>query len=1072
MPTYSEPQHLESQFCETESEQGRRGRSRLFVILAICSLSFRTLIADEPLFEGEVQSILMSKCISCHGADRGKLKAELDLRNVKSMLQGGESGPAVVPEKPELSLIWTRVNDGQMPPSGSEPLTNIEREKLKSWITSGARSKRTSSDAKKLSSPEVDFWSFRHLKKPVLPAVVQHDQVRSPLDQFILARLEQQGMEFSIPADPRMLIRRVYLDLIGLPPTPANVRQFLERQDDPNAYSELVDQLLSSSQYGERWGRQWLDVAGYADSNGYIRHDSLRPLAWRYRDYVVQSFNQDKPYDQFWLEQLAGDELVKQPVADSLTEVDLSRLTATHFLRNAPDGTDNTEGNETTRVMERYAVLESQLQITMSAMFGMTIECARCHSHKFDPIPQRDYYALQAIFYPAFNVKQWTPPKDRWIYAAGQADLTKWRTTNAEIEQEITKLRSEFAEWVKLNRPPATVLFRDDFSAGSVKGNWSDTAPGDDTTAGLPAVQLDGQTGPAVHVSDNHLAIVAGGASDSVWLSTKQSFDWTPDRIGDWIQVTFDLMDIHGPGGTPAERIGFYIALLDHNDSSDTLAENLRRGNILIDGNPAGASSVIVDYPGQDQQSVGAIGKAGYASGHNYGVRVTRSDADRFLIEHLIDGHPEVNSLFLTAAQIPDGAFGFELCCSRSFQVDNVVVECSSTEASESSSLSYSSFAVEVPERQKQLDLAIAAAEHRKISEPDKVAFVTDLTDQPPQVPLLKRGDYFQHGPFVEPGPLSVLMDSDNAMPILPSPVENKSTGRRLAFAKWATRPGSRAAALLARVEADRLWRGHFGRGLVPTPENFGASGLPPTNPELLEWLAAELVENGWSLKSLHRQIVLSRTYQQSSVASDRAVHADPDNLLYSRFPAHRIDAEQMRDSMLAAAGVLNLKQGGPSIGVIDVGNRQVDLPPPDGPGPHEVHRRSIYVQQRRSQPLTLLQFFDQGAPEPACVTRSTSTVVAQSLALINGEFAVRMGRAFAERIFEDNGAEVAGRVVQAFEIAFARGPDETELARCIDFIQRQSALWSKTNPDEAQMRALRDFCRMLLASNEFSQLQ
>ena len=1060
MPTY----------CE--SRKWRRGSPLLEAALAICLLAFRTVVADEPLFEDEVQAILTSKCISCHGADRSTLKAELDLRNVESMLQGGESGPAVVPQKPELSLIWSRVNDGEMPPPGSDSLTELEKEKLKRWIITGARSKLMASEAIRFSPQEVDFWSFRHLKKPVLPAVTQHDQIRAPLDQLVLSKLEQQGLEFSSPADPRMLIRRVYLDLIGLPPTPENVHQFLERQGDPQAYSDLVDQLLSSPQYGERWGRQWLDVAGYADSNGYIRHDSLRPLAWRYRDYVIQSLNQDRPYDQFWLEQLAGDELVPQPVADSLSEVDLNRLTATHFLRNAPDGTDNTEGNEITRVMERYAVLESQLQITMSAMFGMTIECARCHSHKFDPIPQRDYYALQAIFYPAFNVKQWTPPKDRCIYAAGQSELTRWRNTNAEIEQEFTRLKSEFAEWVKLNRPPAAVLFRDDFSAESVVENWSSSAPADDAPAGNPAVQLDREVGPAVHVKEGHLSIVAGAPSDSVWLSTKQSFDWTPERIGDWVQVTFDLTDIRGPGGAPAQRVGFYIALVDHNDSSNSPTENRPQGNILIDGNPTGASAVIVDYPGQDQLPVGAIGKTGYSSGHNYGVRVTRFDADRFRLEHVVDGQPEVNSLDLTAAQIPDGAFGFELCCSRSFQVDNVLIEHSSTEAPEPASSTHPGFAALIPERQKQLDLALAAVERRRVSEPDKVGIVTDLTDQPPPVPLLKRGDYFQHAGFVEPGPLSVLVDSENAMPILPAPMGNKSTGRRLAFAKWATRQGSRAAALLARVQADRVWRGHFGRGLVPTPENFGASGLPPTNPELLEWLAADLVDSGWSLKSLHRQILLSTTYQQSSIASQRALGTDPDNLLYSRFPAHRLDAEQIRDSLLAAAGILNLKQGGPPIGITDIGNRQVALPPPVGPGPHEVHRRSIYVQQRRSQPLTLLQVFDQGAPEPNCVTRPTSTVVAQSLVLINGEFAVRMGDALAERIAQDEQAGLEERIIQAFEIAFSREPDETELDRCVEFIQQQSVLRSKTNPDEAQTRALGDFCRMLLASNEFSQLQ
>lgn len=1046
--------------------------SKVVVYSLFWFFAVRTATAEAPYFEDEVQAILLKKCVVCHGADRVKLKAELDLRNVESMLQGGESGSALVPGKPELSLLWTRIASSEMPPDGSEALTESEKEKLQIWISSGARFREPVGKSLNVSSADTDFWSFRHLRKPDLPTVIRINQVHNPLDHFILAKLEERGLEFSCDSDPRMLIRRLYLDLIGIPPSPENVRQFLEHQHDPNAYMDLVDGLLASPQYGERWGRQWLDVAGYADSNGYIRHDSLRPLAWRYRDYVIQSFNQDKPYDEFLTEQLAGDELFDFRNAERLTADDLSRLTATHFLRNGPDGTDNTEGNEITRIMERYAVLESQLQITMSALFGMTIECARCHSHKFDPIPQRDYYALQAIFYPAFNVKEWTPPKDRWIHAAGQAELAHWRANNAEVEQEISQLKSKFAEWLRLNRPPAKVLFMDDFSTGSVTGNWSNIAPGDDSTAGRPPLQLDSDNGPAVQIKDHRLSIIAGASSDSVWCSTKQSFDWTPDQIGDWVQATFDLVEIRGPGGSPAERVGYYISLHDHNDSLNSPMGNVPRGNILIDGNPTGTSSVILDYPGSDQQSVGTIGKLGYASGHNYGVRVTRVETNRLLVEHLYDGQPEINTLFLTDEQIPDGAFGFELCCSRSFQIDNLQIECSSIDGSDSVPSSDVSLATKIAQERKKLELAIAEAEQRRISEPDKIAYVTDLTDQPPPVPLLKRGDYFQHGPVVEPGPLSALVDPENSMPIASGDSGIQTTGRRLAFAKWATRKDSRAAALVARVEADRIWRGHFGRGLVPTPENFGASGLPPTHPDLLEWLAAELIENRWSIKSLHRQIVLSKTYRQSSIPSELAVQQDADNLLYSRFPAYRIDAEQMRDSMLAAAGVLNLKQGGPPIGVIDIGNRQVALPPPEGPGPHEVHRRSIYIQQRRSQPLTFLQVFDQAAPEPNCVTRSTSTVVAQSLAVLNGEFAVRMGRSFGDRIGQNKNATLSACVEQAFEIAFARLPDETELTRCVEFLRLQTELWSRTEPDAARSRALSDFCRMLLAANEFSQLQ
>jgi len=712
---------------------------------------------------------------------------------------------------------------------------------------------------------ERNFWSFRRLSRPEEPTVAGADRTISPIDRFVLARLEERGLVFAAEADRRMLIRRLSLDLIGLPPSPAEVEEFLADRA-PDAYEKLVDRWLASSHYGERWGRQWLDVVGYSDSNGYIRHDTPRPLAWRYRDYVIHSLNNDKPYDQWWREQLAGDELVSDPAGQPRSTEDLDKLIATHFLRNAPDGTDTTEGNEITRVMERYAVLESQLQITMSAMFGMTIECARCHNHKFDPIPQRDYYSLQAIFYPAFNVKSWTPPKDRYFHLAGATEVATWRAAHEQVERDIAALRAEFETWVAKHRPP-------------VGGDSVPTSP----------------------------------QKESEVESQKES------------------------GRSP----------------------NLQ-----------------------------------------------------------------------------------------------------------------AAFDEKLTERKRQLTEAIAAVEKRRMAEPERVAWTTDLSDQPPVVPLLKRGDYFQHGPAIDPGPLSVLVDADNAMPIEPPPSGAKTTGRRLAFARWATRPGSRAAALLARVEVDRLWRGHFGQGLVPSPENFGASGVRPTHPELLEWLAAKLVDGGWRLKSIHREIVLSRTYRQTSVAEGLAIERDPDNLWYGRFPAHRLDAESIRDCLLAAAGTINFKAGGPAIEFVDRGTRQIVLPAPTGNGPHEVDRRSIYIRHRRSQPLTFLQVFDQAAPEPNCVARSTATVVAQSLAMLNGDFAVRMGRDFAARVEREAGPERDARIRQAFRVALAREPDATELARCAEFLRRQSTLRAQADPQTADRAALADFCRMLLATNEFIQVQ
>ncbi len=1052
--------------------------SGVSLALLLGFISQAAFAEEAPVFEQRPQTIFAAKCFDCHGKDRVKRKAELELTSAAAALRGGESGPAVVAGKLDESLLWEMVSSRAMPPEGAEPLTDDEVQAIKNWILAGAKSNQTDEASDGLTDKERDFWSFRRLVRPearvsqagqrvasdAAKLIAQH----SPIDQFVCARLRESGLSFAPEADRRTLIRRVYFDLMGLPPSPAEVEQFINHPAD-DAYENLVDRLLASPHYGERWGRQWLDIVGYADSNGYIRHDSPRPLAYRYRDYVIQSLNEDKPYDQFWTEQLAGDELVNYPEAQQLSQEDLAKLIATHYLRNAPDGTDNTEGNEITRVMERYAVLEAQLQITMSAMFGMTIECARCHSHKFDPIPQQDYYALQAIFYPAFNVKDWVQPKDRTIFSAAQPQIAEFAARNEVLDGEVASLHREFEKWVATIRPHETTIFSDNFSEGLLTSNWSNTAPGDDTPAGNPAVAIGGQETPAAFADEGRLYVLPAAPPDTVWLVTRRSFDWTPERLGDWIQVTFDLFDTRGADGNPAERVGYYIALHDFDDNKDTpFGDNhpdSPKGNILLDGDSAGGAEVTLDYPGRDQVIRGRIGTKAYLAGANLGVRVTRVDDDKFMLQQLVDGQPEERAVFVSAGELPDGGFGFELCCGRSFVVDNLTIKGSPSEEVDP-------LAEEVSGKQTQLKEALAAAEARRPPEPERIAWVTDLSDLSPTVPLLKRGDYFKHGPSVEPGPLSVLVDDDNLMLVEPPASGAKTTGRRLAFARWATRPGSRAAALLARVQADRIWSGHFGEGLVPTPENFGASGVPPTHPELLEWLAAELVDQGWRLKPIHRQIVLSRTYRQTGEASALAIAKDSQNRLYSRFPVHRLEAEQIHDSMLMAGGVLNLKPGGPSVEFVDAGTRQIVLPGPTGDGLHEVDRRSIYIRYRRSQPLSFLQVFDQALPEPNCIMRSTSTVVGQSLALLNGAFAVRMGQEFAARLIREAGPGEKERIRQAFLVALSRAPTETELKDCAEFLGSQASLRSQADPAGAEQAALADLCRMLMACNEFLYLQ
>ena len=341
-----------------------------------------------------------------------------------------------------------------------------------------------------------------------------------PVDAFVRAALREKGLDLAPEADRRTLLRRVTLDLTGLPPTPEEAEAFLS-DASPDAYARLVDRLLDSPRHGERWAQQWLDAAGYSDSNGYHRNDTPRPYAYRYRDYVIQSVQEDKPYDRFLVEQLAGDELVGNPTKPHLTQEQIDSLTATHFLRNGPDGTDSTEGNEMARTIERYAVIEEQAHITLSALFGLTIDCARCHDHKFDPIPQRDYYSLQAVFYPAFNVKSWVQPKDRWIYAAGTEEIEQWKVQNRKLDSEVTALRRNFEAWIAAQRTEGVKIFYDAFETGGLSERWSATAPGDQLKPGQAAVALDptdsGQA-PLAEARDGRLRLRAAPAGESVWL--------------------------------------------------------------------------------------------------------------------------------------------------------------------------------------------------------------------------------------------------------------------------------------------------------------------------------------------------------------------------------------------------------------------------------------------------------------------------------------------------------------------------------------------------------------------------
>ncbi len=913
----------------------------------------------------------------------------------------------------------------------------------------------TADDAKPVSR----HWAFQPLQNSSLPAVANASRVRSSVDQFIQATLEANGLTLGHEANKPTLIRRVAVDLTGLPPTPGDVADFVA-DDAPDAYERMVDRFLASPYYGERWGKWWLDVAGYADSNGYFNADSDRPLAYRYRDYVIRSINADKPFDQFIREQIAGDELSgfdpKQHERHATPEM-IDLLEATHFLRNSPDGSGESDGNPEEVMIDRYFALEGAQQILGSSLLGLTIQCSKCHDHKFEPITQREFYQLQAYLHPVFNMQKWLKPNERFTHAALPGEVEAWETQQREAETRVATLRTEFTRWLREHRPIAGVLFSDDFDGpeATFLANWSNTAPGDDAPGGTGAVTLVAGNAakpesPAAVRANGTLRIIEGGPSGDKWISTKRAFDWTPNQPGEWIQATFDLLDNKvNSDDKPAERIAFFLALHDFNDNGSTAG-----GNILIDGNPAGGAGVHLDYPGTDQSHRGVIGKSGYAPGRNFGVRVTNLDGQKFKLEQLVDWLPEERTLELNAVDLPDGGFGFEFCCNRSFIVDNVTVESSTgSTQDEAAQSALKMFRTEYESRRKTLADVVADIQKRQAARPGKIAWASDIAPEPPNVPILLRGNVTTPGEFVQPAPLRVISGTAAATPV---------SARRTGLADWFTRGDSLASALMARVQVNRLWERHFGRGLVATLDNLGVSGAAPSHPELLEWLAAEFVSSGWSIKQLHRAILISATYRQSSQLNDAAFAIDPDNRLLWRQPVRRLDAESIRDGMLFVSGSLERRFGGTYIPTQRSSAAEVVV----NDSQAGAHRRSVYLQQRRTQTLSLLNLFDAPAVTFNCVQRPTTTMPLQSLSQLNSEFSLARAADFVRRLEREAPPDPRHRARMAFELATGHAPSNVELRASLSFLEEQARAYEPA--ENASPRAWTDLCQMLLSSNGF----
>ncbi len=803
---------------------------------------------EAALNQHDVLPITHLRCVTCHGARRKD--GGLDLRTVSAMREGGNSGPALIAGKPGESRMIQRIESEDCPPGELLLKYFVKRPpdsevaKLRSWIAAGAPEAKIEPDIATnapdplVSGEDRQHWAFQPPKAAP----------NGSIDHFIGRKLAENGLTWSPEASREALIRRAYFDLTGLPPSIAEWRRWRE-SEAADWFETMVDHLLASPRYGERWGRYWLDLAGYADSEGGISADPMREVAWKYRDYVIKAFNADKPYDRFLLEQIAGDELVAHRNAPEITPEIVDNLVATGFLRM---GIDQTGSRTMNFVPERLGVIGDAIEVLGSGVLGLTLECVKCHSHKYDPIPQRDYYRLKAIFQGAYDEHDWLSFKTRSLKLGTPDHRRQVAAVNPPLEKELKKLEAE--------RKAA---------------------------------------------------------------------------LNDWRE---EILRRHAPELSAAER----------------------------------------------KETIAAVRVADN----------TRTLRQRRSVEKL---------------QSAELRFG------------------DSTRVAE-------------------IEAKIARV-RGKMAPPLAIRALWDRGEPSPTY-ILRRGEHDKPGRLVGPGVPSVL--TDGRTPFVVNPPFSGKTGRRLAFARWLTGPDH---PLTARVMANRIWRHHFGEGLVQTVENFGVQGAKPSHPQLLDWLAVEFVRRGWSMKQMHRLMMTSRAYKQSSRVSDARFAADPENRLLSRMRLRRLDAEALRDSLLFVAGKLKTTPGGPPDRISVDRDGLVRAMPAVGGG----WRRSVYLQFRRTEIPTMMDTFDYPEMGPNCVSRSISTVSPQSLLLMNDEHVRELARAMALRVGSMSGSKVDA----AYQLALSRNPTAQE--RNLG----ESALLEMSR-DSSPKTALEAYCHTLLNSAAF----
>ena len=928
-------------------------RSLFVLLLALAGHGYLPSVAaqsgaqqDSDFFEKRVRPILVERCQQCHNAKVST--AGLNLTSASAFRKGADAGPVVMPGDVEKSRILQVVSYQErikMPPAGK--MREDEIATLTEWVKRGAPWPDTGTQPSvqaenkpKFTKAQKEFWSFRPIRAITPPEITDTGWARSPIDRFILARLQAAQLRPAPPADKTVLIRRATLDLTGLLPTEEDVRAFVT-DNSPQAFEKVVDRLLASPRYGERWGRHWLDVARYADSTG-ADEDHRYPHAWRYRDYVIEAFNRDLPFDQFIREQIAGD-LLPPPAGK---DVNIDGIVATGFLALGPKLIA-----EQDKIKMFYDIVDEQIEVTGKAFLGLTIACARCHDHKFDPISAKDYYSLASIF-------------------ASTKQLSK-------LEGTVSQLY--FA-------PLAPKDVADRYVAYQKK--IEDKQKEIDAVTSAEALRFRERLAP--RIAEYMLAAreVYESAADPVTLATERSLDQAVlDRWAKYLKPTKERR-VHLEPWYRASKSD--LAAIARRYQEDFIAVAAYR------------------QKAQDEWKVKA--EAAKARGEQ------PPPAPKFM--------PGDNR-FYTEVGGAKGPLG-------------------------------------LPEKEPE---RVFSEESRERWNALKAELATIKSNSPPTPPFacgVAEGDRVEQHVFLRGNPESRGEKVPKAFPVVlageqQTPIVSGSGRRELA--EWLA---DRSNPLPARVIVNRIWQGHFGQGIVQTPNNFGLTGERPTHPELLDWLASEFITGGWSVKKLHRAIMLSSAYQMSSEVRPEKHAKDPDNRLLSRFGLRRMTVEEVRDSLLQLDGTIDLTMGGSLQSGEGTDNEFSDAR--KSLHPDSSKRRTVYLPLRRSNLSTLLTLFDFGDATTSTDTRSQTNIAPQALFMMNSKFVAERSRALARQLLERE-ITTENRVRRAWRIVLGRDPEPEELRVGLGYA---SNFPGKAQNDDAELLAWSSFCRALIASNDF----